>query len=262
MHGTGWQMGHNSRQYPFRTRGVSILPTRIDSCVRHRLFPAVLKSTFSAKTTRSTFQFFGKYWWLTSSRLKDVLNLRSGVFFQGKGRGKEREEKLRLIHLFYKPPTAPTINKLNCLLAVSVNIEIENGRSRNACDKRLVFWCFLVHSNDDKCILFPLNARFQAFSYRIFPETSRNLSDERLKHLHVNLIQRDSDAKATRQLLTLKSREKKTANHNRANLGVLFLNQSGKKVRICPFNMRSVKGMFQALFPSGYKRKGEGLIAG
>ena len=38
MHGTGWQMGHNSRQYPFRTRGASILPTRIDSCVWHWLF--------------------------------------------------------------------------------------------------------------------------------------------------------------------------------------------------------------------------------
>ena len=38
MHGTGWQMGHNSRQYPFRTRGASILPARIDSCVWHWLF--------------------------------------------------------------------------------------------------------------------------------------------------------------------------------------------------------------------------------
>ena len=38
MHGTGWQMGHNSRQYPIRTRGVSILPARIDSCVWHWLF--------------------------------------------------------------------------------------------------------------------------------------------------------------------------------------------------------------------------------
>ena len=37
MHGTGWQMGLNSRQYPFRTRGVSILPARIDSCVWHWL---------------------------------------------------------------------------------------------------------------------------------------------------------------------------------------------------------------------------------
>ena len=26
-------MGHNSRQYPIRTRGASILPARIDSCV-------------------------------------------------------------------------------------------------------------------------------------------------------------------------------------------------------------------------------------
>ena len=33
VHGTGWQMGHNSRQYPVQTRGASILPARIDSCV-------------------------------------------------------------------------------------------------------------------------------------------------------------------------------------------------------------------------------------
>ena len=39
MHGTGWQMGHNSRQYPFQTRGASVLPARIDSCVWHWLFP-------------------------------------------------------------------------------------------------------------------------------------------------------------------------------------------------------------------------------
>ena len=32
MHGTGWQMGHNSRQYPFRPRGASIRPARIDFC--------------------------------------------------------------------------------------------------------------------------------------------------------------------------------------------------------------------------------------
>ena len=38
MHGTGWQMGHNSRQHPFRTRGASIFPARIDSCVWHWLF--------------------------------------------------------------------------------------------------------------------------------------------------------------------------------------------------------------------------------
>ena len=38
MHGTGWQMGHNSRQYPFRTRGASILPASIDSYVWHWLF--------------------------------------------------------------------------------------------------------------------------------------------------------------------------------------------------------------------------------
>ena len=38
MHGAGWQMSHNSRQYPFRTRGASILPARIDSCVWHWLF--------------------------------------------------------------------------------------------------------------------------------------------------------------------------------------------------------------------------------
>ena len=34
----GWQMDHNSRQYPFRTRGASILPARINSGVWHRLF--------------------------------------------------------------------------------------------------------------------------------------------------------------------------------------------------------------------------------
>ena len=38
MHVTEWQMGHNSRQYPFRTRGASILPARINSCVWHWLF--------------------------------------------------------------------------------------------------------------------------------------------------------------------------------------------------------------------------------
>ena len=38
MHGTGWQMGHNSRQYPFQTRGASMLPARIDSCVWHWSF--------------------------------------------------------------------------------------------------------------------------------------------------------------------------------------------------------------------------------
>ena len=38
MHGTRWQMGHNSRHYPFRTRGASILPTRIDSYVWHWSF--------------------------------------------------------------------------------------------------------------------------------------------------------------------------------------------------------------------------------
>ena len=31
-------MGHNSRQYAFRTRGGSILPARIDSCVWHWSF--------------------------------------------------------------------------------------------------------------------------------------------------------------------------------------------------------------------------------
>ena len=101
----------------------------------------------------------------------------------------------------------------------------------------------------DKCILFPFNADFQAFSYRILPETSSNLSDEWLKFTHVNFIQRDSDAEPTRQLINIGSLMKNTANHNRANLGVLFLNQSGKKVRICPFYMGSIKGMFQPLSP-------------
>ena len=46
-------------------------------------------------------------------------NLRSGIFFfQGKRRGREREEKICLIHLFCEPPTTPTINKLNCLSSV------------------------------------------------------------------------------------------------------------------------------------------------
>ena len=57
-----------------------------------------------------------------------------------------------------------------------------------------------MHSNDDKCISFRFNADFQAFSHRILSETSRNLSDERLKLTHVNFIQRDSDAEPTRQL--------------------------------------------------------------
>ena len=100
---------------------------------------------------------------------------------------------------------------------------------------------------------------FQAFSYRILPETSRNLSDERRKHLHVNFIQYDSDAEPTN---IIEVDRKNTANHNRANLVVLFLNQSEKKVRICPFYMRSDEGIFQALFLLGYKRKGEGLIVG
>ena len=121
-------------------------------------------------------------------------NLRSGVFFQEKGRGREREGKIRPIHLFCELPTAPTINKLNCLSTVR-----SNGRSWNECDKRLAICRFLSHSNDDKCILFPFNADFQAFSYQILPETSRNLSDKRLKVTH---------AKLTRQLITLKSREK------------------------------------------------------
>ena len=64
-----------------------------------------------------------------------------------------------------------------------------------------------MHTNDDKCILFPFNADFQAFSYRILPETSRNLSDKRLKLTHVNFTQRDSDAEPMRQLLTSKSLE-------------------------------------------------------
>ena len=33
----------------------------------------------------------------------------------------------------------PTINKLNCPSAVSVNSEIENGRSQNVFDRRLAF---------------------------------------------------------------------------------------------------------------------------
>ena len=61
------------------------------------------------------------------------------------------------------------------------------------------------------------------------------------------------------QLINIGSLVKNAAKQNRAVLGVLFLNQSGKKVRNCPFYMRSV---FQVLFPRGYKKKGEGLTAG
>ena len=32
VHGSVWQIGHNSRQYPFRTRGAFILPGQINSC--------------------------------------------------------------------------------------------------------------------------------------------------------------------------------------------------------------------------------------
>ena len=55
------------------------------------------------------------------------------AFFPG-GRKRKRKggKKIRLIHLFCEQPTAPTINKLNCLSTVR-----SNGRSRNACDKRL-----------------------------------------------------------------------------------------------------------------------------
>ena len=59
---------------------------------------------------------------------------------------------------------------------------------------------FLVRSNDHKCILFSFNADFQAFSYRIHPETSRNLSDKRIQ---VEFIQRDSDAELTQQLINI-----------------------------------------------------------
>lgn len=41
---------------------------------------------------------------------------------------------------------------------------------------------------------FSFNADFfKHFSYQIIPETSRNLLDERLKYLHINFIQDDSD---------------------------------------------------------------------
>ena len=122
-----------------------------------------------------------------------------------------------------------------------------------------------VHSNDDKCILFPFNADFQTFSYRILPETSRNVADERQENIMFSWwTTKISSRKLYSAWLWRRADAtvKNTANHNRANSGVFFLNQSRKKVRICPFYMRSVKGMFQALFLSGYKRKGEGLIAG
>ena len=95
-------------------------------------------------------------------------------FFPGKRRGSEREEKIRLIHLFCEPPSAPHYNKLNCLSTVKKKTE---GHGMHV---------------------------FQAFSYRIFPETSRNLSDEGLTHLHVNFIQRGPDAEPTRQLINVK----------------------------------------------------------
>ena len=103
---------------------------------------------------------------------------------------------------------------------------------------------------------------FKHFHIEFFLKPQETCLDERLKLTHVNFIQRDSDAEPTRQLINIGSLVKNTANHNRANLGVLFLNQSGKKVRICPFYMRSVKGIFHALFPPGYKRKGKGMITG
>ena len=52
VHGAVWQMGHNSRQYPFRTRGAFILPGGINSCARHRLFPPVPKGTFGCQNNK------------------------------------------------------------------------------------------------------------------------------------------------------------------------------------------------------------------
>ena len=39
-------------------------------------------------------------------------------FSRGKGEEEKRRRKICLIHLFCKPPTTPTINKLNCLSTV------------------------------------------------------------------------------------------------------------------------------------------------
>ena len=63
------------------------------------------------------------------------------------------------------------------------------------------FDTFLCIPTTINVFLFSFSADFQAFSCRILPETSKNLSDEWLKHLHVNFIQRDSDAKPTRHLI-------------------------------------------------------------
>ena len=51
VYGAVWQMGHNSRQYPFRTRGTFILPGWINSCARHR-FPPVAKGTFGCQNNK------------------------------------------------------------------------------------------------------------------------------------------------------------------------------------------------------------------
>ena len=55
VHSAVWQMGHNSREYPFRTRGAFILPGRINSCAQHRLFLPVPKSSFGCQNNKKYF---------------------------------------------------------------------------------------------------------------------------------------------------------------------------------------------------------------
>ena len=57
IHGAVWQMGHNSRQYPFQTRVAFILPGWINSCAWHWLFPPVLKGTFGCQNNKKYLSF-------------------------------------------------------------------------------------------------------------------------------------------------------------------------------------------------------------
>ena len=83
------------------------------------------------------------------------------------------------------------------------------------------------------------------------------MSDERLKYLHVNFIQHDSDTELTRQLINQLSLVKNITNHNRANSGVLFFNQPGKRsesVLLHAICQRNVSGPL----PPGLSEKGGG----
>ena len=57
VHGGVWQMGLNSSQYPFRTKGTFILPGRINPCARYRLFPPVPKGTFGCQNNKKYLSF-------------------------------------------------------------------------------------------------------------------------------------------------------------------------------------------------------------